>query len=589
MELPPALAPWGPLLGIFPPELALSLGPLLQRLAAAVGPLRSPLRDGDGEVDGFDGLARRGSYERLLVSEWLLAEEAPEEFLRRAAAGEHTFLRLARPEPAGSRRSAVLFDAGPGQLGSPRIAQLAALIVLARRAEAADARFSWGVLQRPDDPLQSGVTIASVFHLLGSRTPYEAAEAHVDAWSGILKGWKDLDDLWIVGSPGLCLPAALRISRLEIRDILEPGVRRLAVAVRRGDGPGGELALELPPDAVCTRLLRDPFTAVVAPPAGLSPAMRPDSNLLFTPNGQRLLARARDGGILALPVPNSPRASRKPPALLFPSVSGGLLVAAGAEKSRVTALIAGTAGLVLATSTPGNPDDTRGQLYVTGGGGKSGATFEVRSKAPLQPIFRYGERLFALDAGGSLFRLIGPSPYQTRLVYQRVLAARQIGPGIILASTDADGCLRFVSILKTGESNAIGVYRDLRPAEVFFGCGGRQTTDSPGLAAVLQEDEWVLFHGRRSHLRALSGTRVVGVATNPEHSPGLLLLEEDGRTLGLVGRNWSKRLLTAGTAVEQVAVSSLSPTFAYSTVTGEVTIASILDGTVFARWLPEEG
>src|SRR5205085_1807720 len=145
------------------------------------------------------------------------------------------------------------------------------------------------------------------------------------------------------------------------------------------------------------------------------------------------------------PVPNSPRASRKPPVLLFPSVSGGLLVAAGAEKSRVTALIAGTAGLVLATSTPGNPDDTRGQLYVTG---KSGATFEVRSKAPLQPIFRFGERLFALDAGGNLFRLIGPSPYQTRLVYQRVLAIRQLGPNIILASTDADGCLRFVSILK---------------------------------------------------------------------------------------------------------------------------------------------
>src|SRR5262249_5457795 len=159
--------------------------------------------------------------------------EAPEEFLRRAATGEHTFLRLARPEPRGSRRSVVLFDAGPGQLGSPRIAQLAALIVLARRAQAADARFGWAVLQRPETPLKNEVTPVSVMHLLLSRTPYEPGEDHLEAWSRTLAEWQDLDDLWIVGAPGLGVPAALRASRLEIRDVLEPGVRRLAVAVRR--------------------------------------------------------------------------------------------------------------------------------------------------------------------------------------------------------------------------------------------------------------------------------------------------------------------------------------------------------------------
>src|SRR5687768_17876785 len=45
------------------------------------------------------------------------------------------------------------FDAGPNQLGSPRIAQIAALIVLSRRAEAAGVRFAWGILQEPDAPL----------------------------------------------------------------------------------------------------------------------------------------------------------------------------------------------------------------------------------------------------------------------------------------------------------------------------------------------------------------------------------------------------------------------------------------------------
>ncbi|HSF40711.1 MAG TPA: hypothetical protein VLT87_13030, partial [Thermoanaerobaculia bacterium] len=140
VELPRPLAPWRPWLAIFPRDLALSLGPVLQRLSFAVGPLRMERASGEGDPDGFDGLAQRGPYERLLPSEWLLADEAPEEFLRRAAGGEHTFLHLARPVPGGSHLSVALFDAGPGQLGSPRIAQLAALIVLARRAEAAGVR-----------------------------------------------------------------------------------------------------------------------------------------------------------------------------------------------------------------------------------------------------------------------------------------------------------------------------------------------------------------------------------------------------------------------------------------------------------------
>jgi hypothetical protein len=40
----------------------------------------------------------------------------------------------------------VLFDTGPDRLGRPRIAQLAALVVLARRASAARAELRWGTL-----------------------------------------------------------------------------------------------------------------------------------------------------------------------------------------------------------------------------------------------------------------------------------------------------------------------------------------------------------------------------------------------------------------------------------------------------------
>src|SRR5205814_2319608 len=84
-----------------------------QRLALAIGPLRDSRSARAGEIDGLDGLARRGSYERLLLSEWLLLDEAPDEFLRRAAASEHAFLHLQRRQPGRTRRSIALLDAGP--------------------------------------------------------------------------------------------------------------------------------------------------------------------------------------------------------------------------------------------------------------------------------------------------------------------------------------------------------------------------------------------------------------------------------------------------------------------------------------------
>ncbi|HYN22383.1 MAG TPA: hypothetical protein VE078_15590, partial [Thermoanaerobaculia bacterium] len=203
MELPRALAAWTPYLSFFPLDLAVSLGPVLHRLSFAVGPLQARRHQADGEPDGYEGLTRRGSYERLLTSEWLLADELPEEFVRRAAAGEHLFLRVAQPVPSGLRVSAAVFDAGPGQLGSPRIAQLAALIVLARRAEAAGVHFAWGILQEPDAPLFDKVSETSIRRLLQSRTPHEASEAAIGAWHKRLQGWREADDLWFVGPPRL--------------------------------------------------------------------------------------------------------------------------------------------------------------------------------------------------------------------------------------------------------------------------------------------------------------------------------------------------------------------------------------------------
>ena len=218
MELPRSLAPWSRYLGIFPRETSLAIGPLIRRISLAIGPMKSHSLSAAGDPDGFDDLARRGSYEKLVTSEWLLADELPEEFDRRAAMGEHVFLRIARREPLGSRVSLALFDAGPNQIGSPRIAHLAALIVLARRAEAARSNFGWAILQRPQMQALNEVSKSNVLLLMAARDSRETTDEDIRAWRARCDEWKDLDDLWLVGGARIAgLPSAKGVPLLIVR------------------------------------------------------------------------------------------------------------------------------------------------------------------------------------------------------------------------------------------------------------------------------------------------------------------------------------------------------------------------------------
>ncbi|HVR98467.1 MAG TPA: hypothetical protein VMW27_17770, partial [Thermoanaerobaculia bacterium] len=164
------------------------------------------------------------------------------------------------PRPASlasGKRSIALFDAGPGQLGGPRIAQLAILIALTQRAEAAGARFAWGILQEPQTLLIAGATREALHRLTFARTPREATQPQIEAWRLRLEEDERAGDLWVVGAPRLGSPPALPgASHLQIWDALEPGARRTFLACRRWQGAADETVLDLPEDADCVRLLR---------------------------------------------------------------------------------------------------------------------------------------------------------------------------------------------------------------------------------------------------------------------------------------------------------------------------------------------
>ncbi|HSN24705.1 MAG TPA: hypothetical protein VLT45_00420 [Kofleriaceae bacterium] len=307
------------------------------RLALAVGPLRSVHTHNAGEPDGYSGLSRRGSYERLVTVDWGIADLFPDEFLRRAASGEHLFLDLARREPRGALRSIAIVSAGPAQLGAPRLAHLATLIVLARRAAVAGAGFSWGVLEDEERRLIDGLNENGIRRLLGARTVSAAPAGAFQAWANEMGGGAETD-FWFVGADEDAVHAAdVRASRIIVRDVLEPSTRALELEIGRR-GPATRLRLELPTPEQCARLLRDPF-ARGGSESRVAAAKGQAREIRFAPGGRRLVVRL-DGGVFeSWAIPSSTRDKVGQPRRWTPP-AGHVVLSVGTGKRSVLAVTA---------------------------------------------------------------------------------------------------------------------------------------------------------------------------------------------------------------------------------------------------------
>ncbi|MBX8490795.1 hypothetical protein [Pseudomonas lijiangensis] len=181
MQIPDALQPWREWLEWFSPDLWPGFSDILGRVNPLLGPLHGVQAGGTPDLEGLADLQRRGPYERLLTSEWLLADELPEEFLRRASTGEHLFLAPEQRARKANRQVVVLFDAGPLQWGAPRLVHLALMILLARRAQAAGGELKWGVVQNPGK-LASLTASSSLKNMLQARTDSPATAQQWEQW-----------------------------------------------------------------------------------------------------------------------------------------------------------------------------------------------------------------------------------------------------------------------------------------------------------------------------------------------------------------------------------------------------------------------
>jgi hypothetical protein len=338
VHLPAPLAPWTSELSVLDPKFAASLGPLLRVLDDLTARHDHDPAD-SGILDGYSGITLRGMPERILASEWALADEFPMEFLRRASGGELLYTAPAYQAERKRGRVAVLVDAGPDQLGAGRLVQLAALVVLHRRATGRGGDLMVGTLGDSPGNWSEGDVRRVLRNWLTARRRHDPEPAEVDAWS---EGLAAADEMWLLTGPRLArrLPGranmlvsaeakwdadgatAVRITLDEITRELPLPDRRLSVKALRGAAFHEERVVGAPAVG-----MRFPTFASADP---------------------RLLARGDDPDeLVSIHVPSKPRQPTKlrryrfPGPVLAASYLGGRLVGLVAHGGELRAHVIG--------------------------------------------------------------------------------------------------------------------------------------------------------------------------------------------------------------------------------------------------------
>jgi len=538
MRLPALLRPWADWLALFPPENAAPLGELLLRLSPLVGPLRRRAVPVAVEPAGIGDIVRRGHYERLLIGEWALLDAAPDEFVRRAGSGE---LLFTGPEPADneqSLRSVALFDAGPAQLGAPRLVHIALFILLARRAELAGAEFHWGVLQAPGT-LHPADGIDTLRRLLEARTLSVLDQDGLAQWDETLG--TGLDDGWLVGDPGALRPAALRCGALVRRSWLGD---ELDVTLA-GQGQSRTVALPLPAPNDAVRLLRQPFDAPARPlgthvPAGVHSLKRAP---MFGNRRRWVGVGMIDGSVTMYNVPDSlavkPGRSRNGGKLMHVEtiVAAGVFHRAfGAVALREGALrFFGFPGPFFHKQTdPPVPLPDASMFQATPGARRWGQAFHLIRRRGRELT----ERVLALDKSGHLVcwsrhadafervaertdcklmaeRVIGAAQYEDRLIFAVGLANRT---DVYVLSSAENVPAHRLPLMRTG-------------TRFLFGSIGHWYNGSGLYALQLENADWLVGDSSGAACITLRDDHVVlGCARRrSDEAPGLVVLEP-GRT-----------------------------------------------------------
>jgi len=597
IALPAPLAPWAAQLEALAPEVALTLAPWLGRLARALGPLGDADARAAGEPDGFRGLARRGSYERLAITEWGVAELFPDEFVRRAAAGEHLFLDFARLAPAAAQRSIAIVSAGPDQLGAPRLAHLALLVVLARRAAAGRARWSWGVLEDTAHRLDDALTQDGVRRLLAARTPHAAPPDALSGWRTAL-GAEPLRDAWFIG--GAQDAAAARragLATVTVRDVLEPEIRALELELARRGAPA-RLRLALPPPAACARALREPFSGA-APAGACTQAPRGRAHAVrFTTRGRRMLIEVTGGEIESWAIPHSPN-DPTTPARRWTPPRALRVIALGVHRRGVLAAIAHPADPSVVELRLGDHPPVRVRVPDVVA---AGLAAQLAGPAPRGPgvlgfvVLQPGRDELIVEVGGYLVAVHGelrPWPSAPTELASQVIAPDDRAASLVCAAV----LHQAIVWVERGGADPIRVFEHTSDGNRRVAGLASTATGSPAVLGPMQGG-WlaaiatapgahtVVGRAYRAAMRWEVGcdAPILGVAA-PGGTPVLLAQPQPDR-LVWHGPGTAAPLPVSTTAITATALSVEGQHLACITETGTAVLCSLMSGHILLRRMP---
>ncbi len=570
MLLPEALQPWRPWLEWFDQDLALALGDLLRRLNPLIGSFRQGSSGGTPEPQGIDDLRRRGAYERLLLSEWALADEVPEEFLRRAAGGEHLFLAPREMAQLAVPSTVALFDTGPLQLGAPRLVHIALWILLARRAQAAGGRFLWGSLQTPGVLLEGG-SATLLKRMLRDRSLEPATTEKARLW----QEWAERESLtggewWWVGRQP---PRDFRAThRVEVTRALTGERLHIVLQEMRRER---RMTLALPEAAHAARLLEGAFQSVASSEAHRSVndgfSLKRAPLVAFGGHHVAVLSLNQRMHVFHVPVPTQQSAKKPRKGRVHSLGSGGNIVGAAISGKQVGAITA---------------DNTH--LHFWQFHGFNAVRRPPREIFSVTPGLAYwnpciwlkdrgAQSIYVLDSAGNLVfwvnRSLGtdsPAPGKAHPFQRHVLGMAQVDQGsLVYARSEGDGAMVIEMVVPGRVAHVVQTIPvEHLPKKIFFTDGSRRWSSGRGAWAFDtgskhsgERQTWTVQEGlgggqiSTQRLALPVGWEVCGLVRDSETAVlRLLALTPDRKGLILASEEKSESLFTAPDKIARIAL-----------------------------------
>lgn len=583
MQLPEALQPWRQWLEWFAPQHLPLFADLLGRLNPLLGPLRGRHQGGVPEPDGLGDLHRRGPYERLLSSEWLLADEVPDEFLRRAVGGEHMFLAPQYRAREANRLIVVLFDAGPLQLGAARLVHLALLMLLARRAEEAGAQLRWGILQGKPE-LHELDSAAQLKRLLDARTYEVVGEHHWLAWRDALAD-QAAGECWVVGQRLPPTDPKVCTHRVQIARSLDGRSLSFALAARR-------VLLPMPDEQQAVRLLKGQFDDAVHTPTPSATGRVARVALTLPPvisgSGNYVALRLLDEPgmvVIKLPHKNQKKALEVRRRLWGKHEH----VFAATFHYRSLGAVVGASNHLNFWNIPGlgfADKPSREEMHLPPGT----ATF-------LPAVWLRGqqsERLYLLDTQGHLAYWQGPrhAPKGAGVVVTRnVLGMAQVDALTLVYARSEGGQLVTYSAWADGEKTsgyAVGAAAGV--SQILFASTARWKYAFGGCALLTQHgthQSWRLvtddsFPAKKAQIDLAPGWKAIGlhhqVAAQERYS--LVLLGPNQHTIGLYMEGRQQVLFTTSAPIARASYCPMSGLVAVLTTARELCVFNVSERTM---------